>query len=160
MKRKDILNNEYEVECIGCALGDKRLIPIGGIIQETERFILHQDPDIPIKGFLIIASKQHVKSIAELSDVEAQEFFALCHRARRALLSFEDILGCTLIQEERGHLHLWIFPEYAWMCDLFDDSLSSVRPILAYAREHLRTEENIKEIVAYVERLKHLLNES
>ena len=146
MKRKDILNNEFEVECIGCALVDKTLIPIGGIIKETENFILHQDPEVPIKGFLIIASKLHVKAITELSKIQAAEFFELCYDARVALLSFDDILECSLIQEERSnHFHFWILPKYKWMNDLFENSLSSIRPILKYAREKLKTEKVLRE---------------
>jgi len=159
MKRTDILNNEFEVECIGCALADKSFVPIGGIIKETENFILHQDPEIPIKGFLIIASKQHIKSIAQLSKSQALEFFELCYDARKALLSFDDITDCNLIQEERGHFHFWIFPKYKWMNDLFENSLSSLRPIMKYAKENLKTEQNINEIETHVERIKSLLNE-
>ena len=65
-------------DCLGCALGDKSLIPPGGIIAETEHFILHQDPLVPIKGFLVINSKRHVQSIAELTEAEAIELFMLC----------------------------------------------------------------------------------
>jgi len=145
--------------CVGCALGDKSLAPPGGILKETENFILHQDPLVPIKGFLIVASKRHIRSVAALSQAEASEFFTLCHSARCALAALEDVTGCTLIQEERGHLHLWIFPKYAWMDDLFEDSLSSIRPILAYAKEHLQTEETMREVIACAERLRVLLNE-
>jgi len=159
MKRTDILNNEFEFDCIGCALVNNSLIPIGGIIKETDNFILHQDPEIPIKGFLIIASKQHIKSIAQLSKAQALEFFELCYDARMALLSFGDITECCLIQEERsGHFHFWILPRYMWMNDLFENSLSSIRPIMKYAKENLKTEENIKNIKFCVERLKMLLN--
>jgi len=159
MKSKDIYNNDFEVECIGCALADKSLTPIGGIIKETESFILHQDPEIPIKGFLIIASKQHIKSITQLSKLQALEFFKLCYDARNALLSFDDIIKCNLIQEEQGHFHFWILPRYSWMDNLFEDSLSSIRPILKYARENLKTEKNIKEIEDCVETLKLMLTE-
>lgn len=159
MKITDILNNEFEIECIGCALVNKSLIPIGGIIKETDHFILHQDPEIPIKGFLIIASKQHIKSITQLSKAQALEFFELCYEARTALLSFEDIITCNLIQEERSrHFHFWILPKYLWMNDLFQDTLSSIRPILKYAKDNLKTEQNINEIAACVEQLKELLN--
>ena len=160
MKRTDILDNVFEVDCIGCALANKNLIPIGGIIKETDNFILHQDPEIPIKGFLIIASKQHIKSITQLSKSQALEFFELCYDARMALLSFDDIIECNLIQEERsGHFHFWILPRYTWMNELFENSLSSIRPIMKYARENLKSKENIEDIKKCIERLKLLLNE-
>lgn len=156
IKVTDIFNNEFEVECIGCALVDKSLVPIGGIIKETENFILHHDPEVPIKGFLIIASKRHIKSISQLQKPQAIEFFELCYDARAALSSFEDITDCTFIQEERSeHFHFWILPRYKWMDELFDNSLSSIRPIMKYAEENLKTEKNISEIKMYVEHLKN-----
>jgi len=157
-KRKDIFNNEFEVECIGCAITNKTLIPIGGIIKETENFILIHDPEIPIKGFLIITSKRHLKSITELSKPEALEFFSLCHEARIALSTFDDVLECSLIQEERsGHFHFWILPRFSWTNELFESSLSAVRPILKYAKENMKTSQNISEIEDCVRRLKVLL---
>ena len=155
MKVTDILNNYFEVECIGCALANKRLVPIGGIIKETENFILVQDIEVPIKGFLIISSKRHIKSVTQLSKSQAVEFFELCCDARIALSSFEDIVECSLIQEERsGHFHLWIFPRYEWMNGLFENSLPSIRQIMKYAEKNMKTEENIKEIESCIERIK------
>ncbi|MDR2531638.1 MAG: HIT family hydrolase [Oscillospiraceae bacterium] len=160
MEGTDLLGNYFKVECIGCALADKSLVPVGGIIKETENFILHHDPEVPIKGFLIIASKQHIKSITQLSKPQAIEFFELCYKARVALSSFEDIDECALIQEERSsHFHFWILPKYKWLNDLFDNSLSSLRPIMKYAEENLKTEKNIEDIKMCVERLKLILNE-
>ncbi|MCL2194449.1 MAG: HIT family hydrolase [Oscillospiraceae bacterium] len=155
MKITDVLNREYEVDCIGCALVDGSVTPIGGIIKETENFILHQDPEVPLKGFLVIATKQHVRSIAQLSKSQALEFFALCYDARKALKSLDNTIECTLIQEERsGHFHAWLFPRQRWMDGLFDNSLSSIRPIMKYAEANLKTEENIREIETCVEQLK------
>jgi diadenosine tetraphosphate (Ap4A) HIT family hydrolase len=74
---------------------------------ETQNFILHQDPEIPIKGFLIVAAKRHIRSMAELSQDEAQELFGLVYRARLALRRLGDIREVTVIQEERSaHFHL------------------------------------------------------
>ncbi|MCL2704384.1 MAG: HIT family hydrolase [Defluviitaleaceae bacterium] len=160
MKGTDILGNDFDVECIGCALSDNTLVPVGGIIKETDNFILLQDIEVPIKGFLVIASKQHIKSFIELPKPQAVEFFKLCYDARAALGNFEDINDCTFIQEERsGHFHFWILPKYKWMNDLFDDSISSIRPIMKYAEKNLKSEENIEDIQKCVERLKLLLNE-
>ena len=159
MKRTDILGNDFDVDCIGCALVNKTLVPVGEIIKETENFILHQDPEIPIKGFLIIASKQHIKSITQLTKPQALEFFELCYDARNALLSFDEIIECVLLQEERSsHFHFWLLPKYKWMNDLFENSLTSIRVILKYAKENLKTTQNIKEIENCVHRLKELIN--
>jgi len=157
-ERQDIIGREIGLNCIGCSIADGSYVPPGGIIRETENFMLHQDPEIPIKGFLIIPSKRCMKSISEMSESEATELVMLCRDARRALLSFEDIIRCDIIQEERGHFHLWIFPVYKWMTDMFGDSLDHVRPIMRYAKENMKTEENIREILGCVERIRKCLS--
>ena len=135
------------MECMGCALANGSLVPVGGIIKETEHFILHQDVEVPIKGFLVIASKRHIKSVADMAKDEAVEFMELLYDARKALLSVEGIIECTFIQEERsGHFHFWLFPRYEWMDGLFKNSLTTVREIMKYAEENMNTAENIKDI--------------
>jgi len=79
---KDFMNNEWNCECIGCSIGNGEIVPPGGIIADTKNFVLHQDPEVPIGGFLIIASKKHIKSISELSLEESTELFELVYRAR------------------------------------------------------------------------------
>ena len=149
---KDILDNEWQCNCIGCSISTGEVIPPGGIIRETENFILHQDPEIPIKGFLIIASKKHIKSISQLSFEESQELFDLVYKARRALESIDDIKEVSIIQEERSsHFHLWLLPRYQWMDDICINSLSTIREIMNYARENCKTTKYINEILMTVE---------
>lgn len=124
MRIFDIHYNEIECECVGCSIAAGELTPPGGIIAETQNFILHQDPEIPIKGFLIAASRKHIRSMAAMSQSEAQELFGLVYRARLALRRLGDIREVTVIQEERsGHFHLWQLPRYSWMDAGFEDSL-------------------------------------
>ena len=159
MRTIDALNGEWTVECIGCSIVSKEYTPIGGLIKETQNFVLHQDPEIPIKNFLIIASKKHVKSIAELTEAENTELFNLCYQARKALLSFDDIIDCKLIQEEHsGHFHLWILPRYEWMGENFDKTLTSVRSIMKYARENHKAKETLDEIIVTVEKIREIMN--
>lgn len=69
---EDILGKEWNCECIGCSIGTGEITPPGEVIMSTDNFVLHEDPEIPIKGFLIVASKKHIKSISELSLEESQ----------------------------------------------------------------------------------------
>lgn len=148
---KDILGKEHNCKCIGCSIGNGEIIPPGGIIMSTENFVLHQDPEIPIKAFLIIASKKHIKSLSELTCEESQELFSLVYRARMALKSIKDIKEVSIIQEERsGHFHLWLLPRYEWMDERFKNSLSTVREINFYAKDNYKTEENITDILEAV----------
>ena len=152
---KDILNKEWQCECIGCGIGTGDITPPGGLIVETKNFVLHQDPEVPIKGFLIIASKAHIKSISELSFEESRELFDLVYKARMALKSIIDIKEVTIIQEERSkHFHLWLLPRYNWMDEKATYSLSTIREITAFSKNICKTEQNIKEILETVELIK------
>jgi hypothetical protein len=50
-----------EVDCIGCALQKGTLKSIGSCIFETKNFILNQDYEVPIPGFVVLASKNMLK---------------------------------------------------------------------------------------------------
>lgn len=43
------------------------------------------------------------------------------------------------------------------MDEKFENSLASVREIMAYARENLKTERNIEDILAAVEKIKKIM---
>lgn len=156
MKFNDFMNNEWTCKCMGCSIGNGEIVPPGGVIAETENFSIHQDPEVPIKGFLIIGSKKHIKSISELTQEEAAELFDLVYKARIAMKNIGKIDEVTIIQEERsGHFHLWLFPRYEWMMDQFGNSLTTIRDIMTYAKENLKTNVNIDEILLFVEKVKN-----
>ncbi len=149
----DILDRTWDSSaCFGCALGCGEIPPPGGLIAETPSFILHQDPEVPIRGFLIVSAKRHLQSLTQMSPAEAQELFGLVYRARLALEKVIPGVVVTLIQEERsGHFHLWLLPRAAWMDEMFDPSLTSIRPLMAYAKTHRKTEADIRVILETVE---------
>jgi diadenosine tetraphosphate (Ap4A) HIT family hydrolase len=161
MKIIDIQSREVECQCLGCVIAAGELAPPGGLIAETASFVLHQDPEVPIKGFLIAASKRHIRSLAEMSREEAQELFDLVYRARLALRRLEDIQAVTIIHEERSsHFHLWLLPRYAWMDAKFAHSLTSIREMMRDAKENRKTPAVVQEILACVELLKKELMEN
>jgi diadenosine tetraphosphate (Ap4A) HIT family hydrolase len=156
---KDFMNNEWTIQCIGCSVGNGEMVPPGGIIFETKNFVLTQDPDVPLSGFLIVASKKHIRSITELSLEESTELFEVVYKARVAMKNMCDINEVTIIQEERsGHFHLWLLPRYQWMNDKFGNSLSNIREIMSYIKENLKTENNLEEVLLVVEKLKEAFN--
>jgi len=141
---------------VECSIGNGEIAPPGDIIVDTKNFVLHQDPEVPISGFLIIASKKHIKSISELSLEESTEFFELVYKARLVMKNVVNINEVTIIQEERsGHFHMWLLPRYEWMTDKFGNSLSTVREIMSYSKENLKTKDNIEEILSVASKLKN-----
>lgn len=149
---KDIFNKTWEVDCIGCAAASGQMQMPGGIINENKYFQIHQDPEVPLPGFLIINSKQHVKSIMEFTKEEMHELTEIIFYGRKALEKIPGIRSVTIIQEERSpHFHVWLFPWYDWMIEQFGKiSLANIKPIMKYAEENLKTEEQLKLILETV----------
>src|SRR5512142_1241994 len=135
MNITDIQSNPYTCDCLGCAIGAGEITPPGGLICEREHFVVHQDPEVPVRGFLIIASKRHIRSIAQMSEAEAAELFSLVYRARLAQERSRQLHEVRIIQEERsGHFHLWLLPWEAWMEGKFVNSLASIREMMRYVK--------------------------
>lgn len=127
-----------------------------GIIKVTKSFAAEQDSEIPIPGFIIISSKKHVLSIEEFGKKELQEFVGLASDIRKAMKKALGIKIVYLFQNEdtpNSHFHLWMFPRYPWM-KKFGIRIQSVRPIMEYARENMKTIKNLKEVSKAVEKLK------
>ena len=129
--RRDFLGNPWD-GCLGCALGDHSLEPPGGLIAESRGFVLHQDPVIPLPGFLVLASKRHVQSISDFEQSEYDEFSTLLRVGHEAVKSVTEIKEITIVQEEHsGHFHMWFFP---WTEDVVakygESSLSKIREIM------------------------------
>ena len=145
-------------QCTGCGIvkGDIKLI--GGKIYETENFILGQDSDVPLKGFLIIQTKEHINSILDLNEKAQIELIRLTHKARLALKELNICQEVTIVQEERSkHFHIWLFPNYDWMQEKFGKGIKYLRDINEYVIQNA-TEEDKKEVFEVVQKLKKYFN--
>ena len=156
MKISDFLGQTWDINCIGCAISQSQMIPPGGIIGENDSFYLHQDPEVPIAGFLIIGSKRHVQSINQLTEAEYSDFNSIVWRGRKLLGGMPDIQSVTIVQEERSaHFHLWLFPWKAWMIERYGkNSLEHVRAIMADAKTAKNAPESKEDVMEAVEMLK------
>ena len=144
--------------CLACSIANKEISPYSGIIYETDNFIVSQDIEIPIPGFLIISSKRHFQSILDFSPEELQEFTQVLFKTRNALKQVALINFVTIIQKEtRPHFHLWLLPKLTWM-EKFGDKLNGISDILEYARQNLKTGENLAEISNLNSKIKNYLN--
>jgi len=144
--------------CLACSIANKEITPYSGIIYETNNFIVSQDIEVPIPGFLIISSKKHIRSILDFSPEELQEFIQVLFKTRDALKKVASINSITIIQKEvRPHFHLWLLPKLPWM-EKFGDKLNGISDILEYARQNLKTEENLTEISNLNSEIKNYFN--
>ena len=130
---KDFLGKEWNITCMGCAINDGSMLVPGDIIQKTKYFCVHQDPLIPIKGFLVIASTRHIQSISEMEDVEYEDFSKLVRNVHRAIKDVTQVDRFTLVQEERSaHFHFWFFPWTESVVERYGQpSLSKIREIMS-----------------------------
>jgi diadenosine tetraphosphate (Ap4A) HIT family hydrolase len=156
----DVYGNVVEVDCIGCAIIQKQVETRGEPVLETAHFNIHQDFEIPIPGFMIMASNRHIQSVDEFTAEERSDFIDSLASLRKALRKTLSVEHVYLIQEEdtKDHFHLWVFPRYDWMLKDFGRKIESVRPIMEYARANLKTPENLAKLDETIDLLRSQLN--
>lgn len=157
---EDFTGTKKEVRCIGCACTEAGK-DVPGYVIETELFHAHQDQEVPIPGFVILSTKRHIESITDFTDAEASEFIMLARHIRQAQREVLGIENVYLIQEEDtvDHFHLWLLPRYDWMKDEahFGSKVGSARNVLKFARENMKTPENIALVNESAEKLRKYL---
>lgn len=157
----DINNRTEKIACLGCAIQKGEVESPGGSILSSKYFDAHQDYEIPIPGFIIIASKRHLQSVDEFTEDEQRDFIKFLCRLRKGMRRALKISTVYLIQEEdtSHHFHIWVFPRYGWMKEKFDRKIQSVRPIMEYARENLKTVGNLKKVDNATRKLKQFFEQ-
>ena len=137
MKIEDFLGNEWDIQCMGCAISSRAMPVPGGFIQRTQYFCVHQDPLIPLPGFLVIASLGHIQSIFEMQVAEYEEFSRLLRITQYAIREATRVRYLTLVQEESSpHFHLWFFPWTEKVIERYGPpSLIRIREIMAHQRK-------------------------
>ncbi len=152
----DIAGNKKVIECMGCAIQKGEVQSPGGLIAESRYFTAGQDYEIPILGFVIVASKRHIQSIDEFTDDEQKDFIEFLCRVRKAMRQALGIEVVYLIQEEdtSNHFHIWMFPRYGWMQEKFGAKIESVHSIMEYARTYLKIPENLKGVSEATKKLR------
>lgn len=126
-------------------------------IFEGTYFEVHQDWEVPIVGFFIIAAKRSIRSITEFTSEESIEFMKILQMVRKGqeALGIKDIY--LFQNEDSSHdFHLWMFPLHPWM-EKFGRKIQSVRPIMNYAVENMSTPEGIEEVKKFAEKMKQYL---
>lgn len=152
---KDFCGNEWNVECIGCAIANGDMQIPGGVIYDGKGVVLGADPEIPIPGFLIVTAKRHINSLSECTKEEREEITEVLCAAENAIKELGIAEKITIVQEETSsHFHIWIFPWHDWMIEKFGKDISYLRDIAKYAKENASEEErnNVIETVELVKK--------
>ena len=157
---KDLTGNLVEINnCMGCEIIKGDLKPFGGILFKNENFIIAQDFELPIDGFIIITSIRHISKYNELTENEQINLAKIINKTLTILENNNIAEEYNIILEEKDcHFHVWLMPRHKWMIEKFGKVLNNIKIIQDYAKTNLRTKENIDKIKQTCELLKRELN--
>ncbi len=87
----------------------------GSYVYEDKLFNIATDPEIPIKGYMILAINKPIRTITELTKDEREKLVDLSNRLLEAMhdCGFEKVL---IYQDESssGYLHINFIPRHEW----------------------------------------------
>ena len=150
-------------DCMGCAKAENmtnKNINQGEIIK-TKNFDISQDFELPINGFIVIGSLRHVESINEMTCQEKQELITLIDVLLSALKKLNVCQQYNVIWEEKDscHFHVWLMPRHSYLLEATGRNITkAIGDVFEFAKNNLRTEENISEIYNTIAKLKVELN--
>lgn len=145
----DLTGAQQELNgCLGCEIAKGNLKTFGGILYESDDFLVMQDYELPINGFIIIATKYHIEKLTDLSELAQIKLIKLTSRLLSILRENYIAEEYNVILEEKAgyHFHVWLMPRHKWMLEKFGKVLKNIKPIQEYALKNLRDEKSIKEI--------------
>lgn len=100
--------------CRGCYLETSNNLPQEILsIWSNDFFVIRQDAEIPMPGFYIVSTRQHINTMADLPIDKAEELGAIINRLRFHMNNALGISRLHMILEERmiePHLHIWMLP--------------------------------------------------
>lgn len=144
--------------CLSCDVVSGRREVAGGPIYETDCFHAHQDIAYPIPGCVIVASKRHFKTLADMDERETATFLPTVKAIRKA----QADIGIGVVyyfynEDTRHHFNFWMVPRYPWMAR-FGKSVEAVRPAMIHARDNLSSEAELALVAQTAERLRAILS--
>lgn len=149
-KITSLTGESFELDgCLGCEILNGKLTPFGGVLCQDEHFVVTQDFELPIDGFIIISSVRHIEKFTELKSQEREALVDLIDKVLNVLRSHKVAEEFNVILEEKKgyHFHVWLMPRHDWMIQKFGKVIKSIKEIQDYALEHLRTKENFEKIM-------------
>jgi len=85
MESTDFLGKIWKYNCMGCSIVSRKLTVPGDILFESKHFLVHQDPNNPIPGFIIIAHKRHIEGFSKVFSCPKPSIIdILCHQFKNS----------------------------------------------------------------------------
>jgi len=153
-KAINIFGEEIEFNCMGCDIAEHKLTPPGGYVYEDDFINVSADPEIPIKGFMVLGINKHIKSINDMTNYERNSIISVLNKTVEIIKKVNISKEVLIIQEERSsHFHIWIVPISDWM-KKFGNSVVNIKEIINYSKENFN-EEQKKELLKAIEDIKN-----
>lgn len=153
-KAINIFGEEIEFNCMGCDIAEHKLIPPRGYVYEDDFINVSADPEIPIKGFMVLGINKHIKSINDMTNYERNSIISVLNKTVEIIKKVNISKEVLIIQEERSsHFHIWIVPISDWM-KKFGNSVVNIKEIINYSKENFN-EEQKKELLKAIEDIKN-----
>ena len=138
----DFVGNPLNTDkCMACEIASGAYVPPGGIIFQTEDYMVHQDPYVAIPGFFIISPKRHIYSVDQMTVVEQSTMGNVIAVTEELIKKITNVGIITLLQEDKvqeGHLHIWVFPWHDYILKEFGYTVAKLREII----DHYKTDLN------------------
>lgn len=152
----NFMNEEMVFEgCKSCAIGNHTITNLpGGYLYEDEFVNVTIDPEIPIKGFIVIGTIRHVSTTTLMTKQERMHIEEITNKVKLAL----EFLGQkNILLFEDGfveHYRRWIIPSDEWMFQFGRGK--NLKQITMYARKNMTIEQK-KEMLLFAQKVKCFL---
>lgn len=149
----NFMDEEMEFDgCKSCAIGDHTITNMpGGYIYDDGVINVTIDPEIPIKGFIVIGVRRHLASTTQMTKDERLRIEEATNTAKIAM---EDLGIKQILVFEDGfseHYRRWVIAVDDWMFQFGRGK--NLKQITLYAKQNMNLEEK-KEMLAFAEEVK------
>ena len=143
--------------CKSCAIGNHTITNLpGGYLYEDGFINVTIDPEVPIKGFLVLGITKHLSSTTRLTREERIQIEEVSNKAKCAL---EHLGVQNILMFEDGfsdHYRRWIIATDDWMFQFGRGK--NLKQITMYAKQNA-TMEDKKEILQFAEEVRRYFKE-
>ncbi|MBQ3695532.1 MAG: WG repeat-containing protein [Alphaproteobacteria bacterium] len=102
--------------CKSCAIGGHTITNLpGGYLYDDEIINVTIDPEVPIKGFIVLGVKRHVPSTTKLTKKERLRLEEVSHCVKSALEALENKAILLFDDGFSDHYRRWIILTDEWM---------------------------------------------
>jgi diadenosine tetraphosphate (Ap4A) HIT family hydrolase len=157
--------------CRGCFMNDhEHLLPATlAPILDDGCFTVRQDAEWPVPGFLVVALREHIGTIADLDLNAVRRLGILLRFIRLGMREVLDLRSVQMYQEDKlvnAHLHFWLLPLWTEVMArhtinprIYESNLRRYLELFIYEAERERIEVCNNAMARFLESIEELRTE-